>query len=113
MNTVSGFDADVATLREAAARGAFDTQAASLADALGGAELVVVAVPVGAAVEMTRAALAAAGPDATVTDVASTKRALAARSTIRASSPAIPSPAARPAARHAPPPTCSTARRGS
>jgi prephenate dehydrogenase len=78
VNTVSGFDADEATLREAAARGAFDTQAASLADALGGAELVVVAVPVGAAVEMTRAALAAAGPDATVTDVASTKRALAA-----------------------------------
>ncbi len=78
VKTVSGFDADAATLREAAARGAFDTQAASLADALGGAELVVVAVPVGAAVEMTRAALAAAGPDATVTDVASTKRALAA-----------------------------------
>jgi prephenate dehydrogenase len=75
---VSGFDTDPATLREAASRGAFDTQAASLADALAGAELVVVAVPVGAAVETTRAALAAAGPDATVTDVASTKRALAA-----------------------------------
>jgi prephenate dehydrogenase len=53
-------------------------QAASLADALRDAELVVVAVPVGAVVETTRAALAAAGPDATVTDVASTKRSLVA-----------------------------------
>ena len=76
--TVGGYDTDAATLREAAARGAFDAQAPSLEDALGGAELVVVAVPVGAAVETTRAVLAAAGPDTTVTDVASTKRALTA-----------------------------------
>jgi len=76
--SVTGFDVDPATLREAAARGAFDVQAASLADALRDAELVVVAVPVGAVVETTRAALAAAGPDATVTDVASTKRSLVA-----------------------------------
>ena len=76
--TITGFDADASTLRDAAARGAFDTQADALADALSGAELVVVAVPVGAVVETTRAVLAAAEPDATVTDVASTKRALAA-----------------------------------
>ena len=76
--SVTGFDVDPATLREAAARGAFDVQAASLADALRDVELVVVAVPVGAVVETTRAALAAAGSDATVTDVASTKRSLVA-----------------------------------
>jgi len=76
--SVAGFDVEPATLREAAARGAFDVQAASLADALRDAELVVVAVPVGAVVETTRGALAAAGPDATVTDVASTKRSLVA-----------------------------------
>ena len=75
---VSGFDASADVLREASARGALDVQAPSLAEALDGAELVVVAVPVGAVVETTRAALAAAGPDATVTDVASTKRSLAA-----------------------------------
>ena len=78
VKTVAGFDADSATLREAGSRGAFDTQAAALADALRGAELVVVAVPVGAVVETTLAVLAAADPGATVTDVASTKRALAA-----------------------------------
>ena len=78
IGSVTGFDIDAGTLREAAGRGAFDTQATSLADALAGAELVVVAVPVGVVVETTLAALAAAGPDATVTDVASTKRALAA-----------------------------------
>ena len=78
VKTVAGFDADSATLREAGSRGAFDMQAAALADALRGAELVVVAVPVGAVVETTLAVLAAADPGATVTDVASTKRALAA-----------------------------------
>ncbi|HVM58036.1 MAG TPA: prephenate dehydrogenase/arogenate dehydrogenase family protein, partial [Gaiellaceae bacterium] len=75
---IAGHDASAATLREASARGAFDVQGSSLTEALEGAELVVVAVPVGAVVETTRAALAAAGPDATVTDVASTKRSLVA-----------------------------------
>ena len=78
IDSVTGFDIDAGTLREAAGRGAFDVQAASLEDALAGAELVVVAVPVGVVVEATLAALAAAAPETTVTDVASTKRALAA-----------------------------------
>jgi len=74
---IAGFDIDAATLKEAAGRGAFDAQAATLADALAGAELVVVAVPVGVVVDTMGAVLAAAGPESTVTDVASTKRALA------------------------------------
>jgi prephenate dehydrogenase len=74
---VTGFDADRATLLEAAGTAALDAQAASLQEAVAGAELVVVAVPVGTLVEVTRAVLAAASPEATVTDVGSTKRALA------------------------------------
>ncbi|HEY2072391.1 MAG TPA: prephenate dehydrogenase/arogenate dehydrogenase family protein, partial [Gaiellaceae bacterium] len=70
--SVRGWDADPAMLREAAVE-----RASSLADAVAGAELVVVSVPVGAVVSTVRDALAAA-PDATVTDVGSTKRVLAA-----------------------------------
>jgi prephenate dehydrogenase len=72
---VRGWDADARTLAAAAERGAVEPAGAPDA-AAAGAEVVVVAVPVtmlGAAVE---AALAAA-PDATVTDVGSTKGALA------------------------------------
>jgi prephenate dehydrogenase len=76
--SVQGWDADDTTLREAAGAGAVDRAAGSLADAVAGAELVVVAVPVGALVETARAVLAAASPEVTVTDVGSTKRALAA-----------------------------------
>ena len=74
---VSGWDANEATLRDAAGAGALDAAGGSLADAVGGAELVVVAVPVSSLRETTGEVLAAAGPDATVTDVGSTKRALA------------------------------------
>ena len=49
----------------------------SVADAVRDAQLVVVAVPVGSAVSTVREVLAEAPADATVTDVASTKRALA------------------------------------
>jgi prephenate dehydrogenase len=70
--SVRGWDADPAMLREAAVE-----RASSLADAVAGAELVVVSVPVGAVVATVRDALAAA-PDATVTDVGSTKRVLSA-----------------------------------
>jgi prephenate dehydrogenase len=72
-----GFDSDRAVLEASAARGAVEP-ASSLAEAVADAELVVVAVPVGAAPELVREALAAAGSDAVVTDVASTKRPLAA-----------------------------------
>jgi prephenate dehydrogenase len=70
-----GFDYDPGVLERAAARGALEPSA-TLAEALADAELVVVAVPVGAAPAVVREALAAA-PDAVVTDVASTKRPLA------------------------------------
>ncbi|HZC30812.1 MAG TPA: prephenate dehydrogenase/arogenate dehydrogenase family protein [Gaiellaceae bacterium] len=72
-----GFDSDSGVLARAAARGALEP-ASSLAEAVTDAELVVVAVPVGIAPAVVQAALAAAGPDAVVTDVASTKRPLAA-----------------------------------
>jgi prephenate dehydrogenase len=70
--SVRGWDADPATLREAAVE-----RASSLGDAVADAELVVVSVPVGAVVATVRDALAAA-PEATVTDVGSTKRVLGA-----------------------------------
>jgi prephenate dehydrogenase len=71
-----GFDPDSGVLERAAGRGAVEP-AASLAEAVADAELVVVAVPVGAAPAVVQEALDAAGADAVVTDVASTKRPLA------------------------------------
>ncbi|HET9115225.1 MAG TPA: prephenate dehydrogenase/arogenate dehydrogenase family protein [Gaiellaceae bacterium] len=71
-----GFDSDGSVLDGAAARGAVEP-AASLEEAVADAELVVVAVPVGSAPDVVRAALDATGPDVVVTDVASTKRPLA------------------------------------
>lgn len=77
VRSVRGWDASPATLREAA--GAKALQAAgSLQEAVAQAELIVVAVPVGSLVTATLEALAAAAPDAVVTDVGSTKRGLAA-----------------------------------
>ena len=74
---VTGWDADQETLQEAAGAKALDASAGSLAEAVAGVELVVVAVPVGVLVATTREVLASAAPDATVTDVGSTKRGLA------------------------------------
>jgi prephenate dehydrogenase len=71
-----GFDADPGVLRGAAARGAVEPTP-SLGEAVADAELVVVAVPVGSAPAVVTEVLDAAGPDAVVTDVASTKRPLA------------------------------------
>jgi prephenate dehydrogenase len=69
---VAGWDADPGI------RGFSGLEApGSLAEAVAGAELVVVAVPVGSLVEATRAVLDVASPETTVTDVGSTKRALA------------------------------------
>jgi prephenate dehydrogenase len=70
--SVRGWDADPAMLRESAV-----DRASSLKDAVADAELVVVSVPVGSVVATVRDALAGA-PGATVTDVGSTKRMLAA-----------------------------------
>jgi prephenate dehydrogenase len=72
---VTGWDTDAATLRDAA--GAFDERASSLEDAVAGAELVVVAVPVASLATAAREVLDAAPAAATVTDVGSTKRGLA------------------------------------
>jgi prephenate dehydrogenase len=74
---VTGWDADAATLEEAVGAKALDASAGSLAESVAGVELVVVAVPVGVLVATTREVLASASPDTTVTDVGSTKRALA------------------------------------
>jgi prephenate dehydrogenase len=71
-----GFDADPGVLQRAAARGALEP-APSLVEAVADANLVVVAVPVGAAPAVVHEVLDAAGPDTVVTDVASTKRSLA------------------------------------
>jgi prephenate dehydrogenase len=71
-----GFDSDRSVLEGAAARGAIQP-ASSLAEAVADADLVVVAVPVGAAPGTVQDALDAAGPDTVVTDAASTKRPLA------------------------------------
>ena len=71
-----GFDADSGVLEGAVARGAVEP-ASSLAQAVADAELVVVAVPVGAAPAVVQEVLDAVGGDVVVTDVASTKRPLA------------------------------------
>ena len=69
---VAGWDADPGILRSSGLEAA-----GSLAEAVSGAELAVVAVPVGSLVEATQAVLDVASPETTVTDVGSTKRALA------------------------------------
>ena len=102
---VAGWDAEGSTLREALGAKAIARAAASLRDAVGAAELVVVAVPVGVLVPAAREVLEAAPESATVTDVGSTKRALAAA--------IIRSRAARAAARPVRRRTSSTARPGS
>jgi prephenate dehydrogenase len=70
-----GFDTDAGVLERAVARGAVEP-ASSLAEAVAETELVVVAVPVGAAPAVVQEVLAAVGETAVVTDVASTKRPL-------------------------------------
>ena len=74
---VTGFDADPETLRVARERGAVDTAAASLADAVAEADLAIVAVPVTQLADQVAAVLDAPGR-AVVTDVGSTKGAVAA-----------------------------------
>src|SRR5438105_994005 len=70
---VRGFDLDPGALRAAAERGAVDVAAASVAEAVGGADLAIVAVPVGAVPGRVAEALAAVGEEGIVTDVGSTK----------------------------------------
>jgi prephenate dehydrogenase len=72
---VSGFDPDPEVLSRATASGALDASAPSVAEAVAGADVVFCAAPVGALPELVAEALAAGG-EAAVTDVGSTKREL-------------------------------------
>lgn len=74
---VVGYDADARALRHAQELGAVERSADSLAGAVGEADYVFVATPVGHTVEVVRAALAAATRDCVVSDVGSTKRHIA------------------------------------
>jgi prephenate dehydrogenase len=74
---VHGWDIDPAVLDAAAERGAVERRAGSIAEVLDGAEAAFLCAPVGALPALTAEALAAAGADCAVTDVGSTKRALA------------------------------------
>ena len=76
---VVGFGRDPDRLRVALDRGAIQTAAGSLEEAVEGAELCFVCAPVGALPELVRAALEASGPDTLVTDVGSTKHDLVSR----------------------------------
>jgi chorismate mutase len=110
---VTGWDADPETLREALGAKALDGSAGSLADAVAGAELVVVAVPVGYLVATTHDVLAAVGPERPSRTSARRSAHSRRRSTTSGSCRGIRSPATRPAAPPAPPRISSTARRGS
>jgi prephenate dehydrogenase len=76
--SVSGYDTRPEALQVALERGAIDSAATELADAVGGADVVFVAVPVGALPDAVGAALACAPDDCVVTDVGSTKRSVVA-----------------------------------
>ena len=75
---VVGFDPDSSALRVARERGAVDLAAASLAEAVEAAELVIVAAPVAYLPALVPEILELAGRDCTVTDVGSTKVAVCA-----------------------------------
>ncbi len=68
-----GFDADAAASARGVARGLLDRAADSIAEAVADAELILLAVPVGAMRDVLRAVALAAPPYAIVTDVGSTK----------------------------------------
>jgi prephenate dehydrogenase len=73
---VRGFDP--AEGEQALARGAVTSAAGSIAEAVAGADVAFVAVPVGVLPETVAEVLAAAGDDCVVTDVGSTKRSVVA-----------------------------------
>ena len=75
---VVGWDPDPACSAAPRPAARSTAPAGTLAEAVGDAEVVVVAAPVGALPGVVGAALAATGPDTVVTDVGSTKRAVVA-----------------------------------
>ena len=76
---VVGFGRDPERLRTAVERGAIDRAAASIDEAVEGAQLCFACAPVGVLPELVREALEASGPDTLVTDVGSTKQDLVSR----------------------------------
>jgi len=74
---VCGYDPDERVRALGLELGAIDEQAADIAGAVRGADVVFVAAPVGALGVTVRAALESAGPGTVVTDVGSTKRVVA------------------------------------
>lgn len=73
---VTGWDPDAEALGGALGCGALARAAGSVEEAVDGADVVLVAAPVGVLRETIEAALAAAGPDTVVTDTGSVKRGL-------------------------------------
>ena len=73
---VTGFDLDRRNADRALELGALDHAAASLVEAIHGAEIVFCAAPIGALAGLVPEALEASAEDAVVTDVGSTKEAL-------------------------------------
>ncbi len=73
---VAGYDPDPDVLATALERGAIDRGAASVAGALGEADVAFACAPVGALAELVEAVLDAAGEECAVSDVGSTKRSL-------------------------------------
>lgn len=71
--TVIGFDSDPQALREAQGRGYIDRPAPSAAEAVEGAALVVIAVPIQAGLDLLREIAPALSDGAIVSDVLSTK----------------------------------------
>ncbi len=73
VDRVIGFDTDPAAINKGLAAGVIDSAAASLAEAVAGADLVVLAAPVGAMRESFAGIAAHLPPQALITDVGSTK----------------------------------------
>ena len=78
VDRIAGFDPDSGALRIALQRGAVDRAAATPAEAVADAELVIVAAPVADLPERVIEVLGLVGRDCTVTDVGSTKSAVCA-----------------------------------
>jgi prephenate dehydrogenase len=77
---VAGYDPDAGALAAANDRGAIDAAAGSVGEAVAGASACFCCAPVGVLADLAREALAAAPADCVVSDVGSTKRAIAAAS---------------------------------
>jgi prephenate dehydrogenase len=74
---VCGYDPDAGVRAQALALGAIDTQAVDVQGAVADADVVFIATPIGVLGDTVASALAGAGPDCVVSDVASTKRIVA------------------------------------